>query len=63
MLKFYYIYLTTLLTSPIVFSIYFKNGKSNQIELFTICSEFNDTSNDVKIVESDNQVFSILVRI
>ena len=58
-----YIYLTTLLTSPIVFLLFFKNGKSNWIELFTICSKFNDTSTDVKLVESDSQAFSILFRI
>ena len=57
------IHLTTLLTSPIVFLLYFKNGKINLIELFAIDSEFNDTNTDVNLVESDSQVFTILFRI
>ena len=56
-----YIYLTTLLTSPIVFFLYLKNDQSNYFGIFTIDSGFNDTSTKVNLVKSDSQVFSVLV--
>ena len=37
------ILLTTLITSPINFLLYFKNGKSIQHEIFTIAKSFNET--------------------
>ena len=57
------IYLTTLPTSPIVFLLYFKNGYSNQIQLLTIDSTFHGRRTDVKFIENDSELFSILAKI
>ena len=51
------VYLTTLLTLPIVFLPYNKNGKTNLLKIFTIDSGFNSTNTD------DPWIFCVLRKI
>ena len=55
------LHLTTRITSPINYLLYFKIGKSNQYEIFTIAKSFNETNNHVKYYV--HVVFRAFVRI
>ena len=59
------IHFTTLITSPINFLLYFKNGKSNQHEIFTIAiaKSFSETNNHVRMIEKYFVFFTAYVRI
>ena len=54
--------LTTIITSPINFVLYFKNGKSIQHEIFTIAKSFNETNNHVKRIDKYFVVFTAYIR-
>ena len=45
------LHLTTLITSPINFVLYFKNWKSIQHEILTIAKSFIETNNHVKMID------------
>ena len=45
------LHLTTLLTSPSNFLLYFKIGKSIKHEIFTYAKSFYETNNHVKSIE------------
>ena len=58
-----HIHLTTLITSPINFLLYLKNGNSIQHEFFTIAKLFNETNSHVQMIEKYFVVFMAYVRI
>ena len=58
-----HVHLTTLITSPITFVLYFKNGKSIQHEIFTIAKSFSETNNHVKMIGKYFVIFTAYIRI
>ena len=57
------VHLTTLITSPIKFWLYCKNGEIIQHENFTIAKSFHETNNHVKMIAKYLVVFTAYVRI